>query len=702
MRDIDELMRKIDERIQSLDLGSTHNMNVAKTQENDDLFVSQSQQIGGCLGSGEKALVQLILPRSKAWMEANGLQGKFSVTKSEGEVFFHAQTQQGSTVKLPSAAYLPRLLPLFRLLQEKDYEMELSGSTNDNIFHVYEFHVIAQVLDGKRFSVQSRGDEKRVKYLLRRLLGLRVDIDEPAFSTQEELNLLFRVCKYDYPPSIRNWAEQSFSSLTVSGLGSTDRRHILKGLSYILNIDWATRPLHVPDIAEIRARLDHRFYGLETVKQRILEIAAQLRSTQTLPKWGILLNGPAGVGKTSVANAISDILGMPRAYLEFSVLRDSEVLTGSSRIYDNGKPGLVIEQLYAKRTANLVMVLNEVDKAAENKSNSSPLDMLLPLLDGMGFTDTYIETTIPTDGIFFIATSNEADKISKPILDRFYRIDIPAYSTEEKAVIFDRYILPQALEKARLEPKEVTLTSEARACLLKDYALEPGARDLERMSEKLVSNYLLKKEEDGVNNIIFSKDDLRKMLGPSRKVRRRHDIQPGMAVGAYCWDGRVNTFIFQAAVQPGCGRLELINVEGEYQQEYCRLAYESVNLLTGNRLSVVDVVLAATVPIRDVSPGNYVGCAACAAILSALQGKKYQPGDLFLGGCDLYGSLYLDERTIDPYLKQLSGQVRTIYSAVGTSGLIFDSHPQARVNILEAPNISILYQMAAKNWTHSL
>lgn len=132
------------------------------------------------------------------------------------------------------------------------------------------------------------------------------------------------------------------------------------------------------------------------------------------------------------------------------------------------------------------------------------------------------------------------------------------------------------------------------------------------------------------------------------------------------------------------------------------MAHESVNLLTGNRLSVVDVVLAATVPIRDVSPGNYVGCAACAAILSALQGQKYQPGDLFLGGCNLYGSLYLDEQTIDPYLKQLSGQVRTIYSAVGTSGLIFDSHPQARVNIVGAPNVSILYQMAAKRWIHSL
>lgn len=702
MRDIDELIGKIDDHIQNLELESAHDVDAAEAQANDGLLVSQSRQISGHSCSGKQELVQLLLPRSKAWLEANGLQGTFSV-KGEGDnVSFHARTQQGKAVELPSVSYPSRLLPLFKLLQEKGYEMELNGSTSDNIFRVHELHVIAQPQDGKRPPVQPRGDEKQVQYLLRRLLGLRADTDGSVFSTSEELSLLFRVCKYDYPPSIRSWAEQSFASLFGSGLGSADRRHILKGLSYILNIDWAARPLHVPDIAEVRARLDHRFYGLETVKQRILEIAAQLRSTQSLPKWGILLNGPAGVGKTSVANAISDILGMPRAYLEFSVLRDSEALTGSSRIYDNGKPGLVIEQLYAKRTANLVMVLNEIDKAAESKHGSSPLDMLLPLLDGMGFTDTYIETTIPTDRIFFIATSNEADRISKPILDRFYRIDIPAYSAEEKAVIFDRHILPQALEKARLEQGEAVLTGEAKECLLEDYATEPGVRDLERMAEKLVSNYLLKKETEGVNSIIFSKNDLQRILGPSKVMPRHFAIQPGMAIGAYCWDGRVKIFSFQAAVRPGCGGLELINVEGEYQREYCRLAYECVNLLTRNRLSAMDVVLAATLPLYDAAPGNYVGCAACAAILAALQGQTYRANDLFLGGCDLYGGLYLDERTIDPYLKQLLGRVETIYSAVGTSGLIYESHPRARVNIVEAPNVSILYQMAAKNWIHSL
>lgn len=632
----------------------------------------------------------LCLRFSQAKRLYNALQGRF-----KGRSFL-AKSQQGTTAELPIISC--DIWSLIEVLAEEKVELILGGKNDGEFFCV----------DSMRFTpsgqIKAKAlgiNDSHLQGLISRLMG-KVDLNSPAFTTKEQLHFLLRVIGKQMPENLFQWAESSFAALAKFGLGNTEKRHILNAVNYVLNIDWAARPLRVPTIAEVRDRLDHRFYGLEPVKQRILEIAAQLRSVQSLPKWGILLNGPAGVGKTSVANAISDILGMPRAYLEFSVLRDSEALTGSSRIYDNGKPGLVIEQLYTKRTASLVMVLNEIDKAVESKHGSNPLDMLLPLLDGMGYTDTYIEATIPTDGIFFIATSNEADKISKPILDRFYRIDIPAYSMEEKSTIFDLYILPQALEKAHLEQGEAALTAEAMDCLLEDYALEPGVRDLERVAEKMVSNYLLKKEESGTNGIIFSKDDLQRMLGPSKTVQRHHVMHPGMAVGAYCRDGRVNTFSFQAAVRPGYGGVELINVEGKYQQEYCRLAYECVNLLTRNQLSRVDVVLASTVPLHDVTPGNYVGCTACAAILSALQGRKYRPSDLFLGGCDLYGGLYLDERAIDSYLKQLLGQIETIYSAVGTSGLIYESHPQSRVSIVEAPSISILYQMTMKKWIHSL
>ncbi len=698
MQDIEELIKRIDDQLQALELEEERSKATEETQVSDDVLMPQKRRRNNRQYEEKQLLMLLDFPQAKGRTTINSLQGNFDIT--EGEMSFKAQTRRGQAVQLPCTFYIKRLLPLLEVFQEKVYGIVLDGNTQNDSFYVYEIHS-ASATGPKVSGQQPELTDNQIQALLDRLLDPQADIaltDRPVFSTQEELHVLFRVCKYDYPRSIRNWAEHAFSSLTMQGvLGSTDKRHILKSLSYILNIDWGSRPLRVPTAAEVRTRLDRRFYGLETVKQRIMEIAAQLRSTQSLPKWGILLNGPAGVGKTSVANAISDILGMPKAYLEFSVLRDSEALTGSSRIYDNGKPGLVIEQLYANRTANLVMVLNEIDKATESKHGSNPLDMLLPLLDGMGFTDTYIETTIPTDGIFFIATSNEADKISKPILDRFYRIDIPAYSQRDKAVIFDRYILPQALEKACLAMGEVALSEEARDCLLEDYALEPGVRDLEQLAERLVSHYLLEKEEHGLNGVILSKEALQKLLGPPKAIGRSITMRPGMAIGAYCRDGRAHTFAFQAAVRPGNGELELVNVEGERQREYCRLAYECVNLLTENRLGAVDVVLAATVPLQDAAPGNYVGCAASVAILSALQGREYTADELFLGGCDLYGSLYLDERTIDPYLEQLSGQFKTIYSAVGAAELIYEPHPQACLSIVETPNISVLGQVTRIN-----
>ena len=159
-------------------------------------------------------------------------------------------------------------------------------------------------------------------------------------------------------------------------------------------------------------------------------------------------------------------------------------MTGSSRIYGNAKPGLIIEQIYAHRTANLVMVLNEIDKAAGGKDRGNPLNMLLPLLDGMGFTDTYLEVTIPTDGLFYVATCNDLGCISKPILDRFFQIDIPAYSKAEKRTILDQYIIPRVLNDAQIDPREFSIAEEAKDILLQDYAVEPGVRDLEAVFGK--------------------------------------------------------------------------------------------------------------------------------------------------------------------------------------------------------------------------
>lgn len=640
----------------------------------------------------------LDFPQAKRRTSIQHLVGQFHFGRTS--LVFSAQTKESSDVELTCCHYEEKLRPLLLSIALADGVVHLVGDTENTTFRVYEIHILKAKETPKDFPTPPfRLRDEQLQVILQRLLKHETSncpetAHRPIFSSVGELKFLFESCKAEYPLSIQEWAQESFSLLTNSSLGNTDKRHITKSLSYVLNIDWSVGELKIPCTAVIREKLDRRFYGLETVKQRILEIAAQMRNAGSLPKWGILLNGPAGVGKTTIANAISDILGMPKANLEFAALQDGEALSGSSRIYENGRPGLIVEKLYEEKTANLIMVLNEIDKAADSKKGGVSLNTLLPLLDGTGFIDNYIQTAISTDSIFFIATSNEADKLSRPLLDRFYRIDIPSYSSAEKQVIFEQYIFPKALSRANIKEDRLMLTDGAKDLIFSHYASEPGVRDLERISEKLISNYLLQSENENLEqNGIFSEADIRLILGPSKVLRRQFFMRPGVAFGARCKEGHAQIFSIQAAIRQGEGRLELLNVIGEHQKEHIRTAYECVNWLSKGRLRHMDVVLAVDQPLYDIGTRNYAGCLACTAILSALQGVTYSEHELFLGGCDLFGNLYFEEPSIDPYLEQLSGQFKVFYGAVGMADLVFETHPSHPVEIIETPNAALLFEV---------
>lgn len=176
----------------------------------------------------------------------------------------------------------------------------------------------------------------------------------------------------------------------------------------------------------------------------------------------------------------------------------------------------------------------------------------------------------------------------------------------------------------------------------------------------------MRKEHAGINKVIFSENDICALLGPANALCRGFVMCPGMVFSAFCHEGSVHVFSIQALIRPGKGELHLINIDCAKQQEYCRVAYEHTKLLTNNTLSNVDVILTVLHPLSD-SEKNYIGCAACVAILSALHGVVYSDKELFLGGCDLFGNLYLDEKAMDPFVEQLYGKFTTVYNRAANS-----------------------------------
>ena len=163
--------------------------------------------------------------------------------------------------------------------------------------------------------------------------------------------------------------------------------------------------------------------------------------------------------------------------------------------------------------SNLVFIINELDKAAAGKGNGNPADVLLTLLDNLGFTDNYIECMIPTVGVYPIATANEKDQISAPLMSRFAVIEIPDYTPEEKKVIFSEYALPKVLRRIGMEKSECSLTPDGLEAVIDLHRNTSGIRDLEQAAEHIAANALYQIEVDHVKSVTFDASMVRDLLG---------------------------------------------------------------------------------------------------------------------------------------------------------------------------------------------
>lgn len=315
------------------------------------------------------------------------------------------------------------------------------------------------------------------------------------------------------PENIRMWARRNLAVAKSAEVTPEERHHAQRALSIMLNIQWKNTNFEPIDPVEARKILDEELYGLDSVKQRIIETIIQINRTHTLPSYGILLIGPAGTGKSQIAYAIARILKIAWTNLEMSSINDPEQLTGSSRIYANAKPGLIMEAFANAESSNLLFVINELDKASSGKGNGNPADVLLTLLDNLGFTDNYIECRIPTAGVYTIATANDRDAISAPLLSRFAIIELPDYTDEEKRVIFTDFAMPKVLKRIGLRSEEIKITDEALDCIMIGCKGTAGIRDIEQMAEHIAANALYRIEAFGETCVVYDAAMIKALIG---------------------------------------------------------------------------------------------------------------------------------------------------------------------------------------------
>lgn len=412
-----------------------------------------------------------------------------------------------------------RFVSLLQWLGENHINVQLSGRNREDGYAVYKIREIA-FGGGTKLSAEDGFLQFMIDRLLASSAPTEAPEDEDLDEVGDDMKLTslqsitdFMTCAgRTLPDNIRLWARRNLAVARSGEVTPEERRHAQRALSIMMNIQWKSNYFESIDPTEARRILDEELYGMERVKQRIIETIIQINRTHTLPAYGLLLVGPAGTGKSQVAYAVARILKLPWTTLDMSSINDPEQLTGSSRIYSNAKPGIIMEAFSIAGESNLVFIINELDKAAAGKGNGNPADVLLTLLDNLGFTDNYIECMIPTVGVYPIATANDKEQISAPLMSRFAVIDIPDYTPEEKKIIFSQFALPKVLKRMGLKENECVVSADALDAVIDLYQNTTGIRDLEQAAEHMAANALYQIEVDHVSEVIFDAEMVRKLL----------------------------------------------------------------------------------------------------------------------------------------------------------------------------------------------
>ena len=398
-----------------------------------------------------------------------------------------------------------RFVSLLKWLGENHIHVRLSGAVKEGKYAVYKIREIA-FGGGSKLSAE----DGFLQFMIERLLSSDPPSQEIPDEDEEETGDSMKLTSIQsitdfmncagrtLPDNIRLWARRNLAVAKSNEVSPEERRHAQRALSIMMNIQWKGNYFEAIDPEEARRILDEELYGMESVKQRIIETIIQINRTHTLPAYGLLLIGPAGTGKSQIAYAVARILKLPWTTLDMSSINDA-----------NAKPGIIMEAFSMAGESNLVFIINELDKAASGKGNGNPADVLLTLLDNLGFTDNYMECMIPTSGVYPIATANDKDQISAPLMSRFAVIEIPDYTAEEKKVIFS----PKALKRIGMEEKECILTPEGLDTVIELHKNTSGIRDLEQAAEHIAANALYQIEVDHVKSVAFDGEMVRKLLG---------------------------------------------------------------------------------------------------------------------------------------------------------------------------------------------
>lgn len=437
-------------------------------------------------------------------------------------------------------------------------------------------------------------------------------------------------------------------------------------LDTIMNLPWNDPVPEAIEMDRARKILDADHYGLEDVKERIMEFLAVRKLRKDSKGSIICLVGPPGVGKTSVGKSIASALG--KKFFRFSVggMRDEAEIKGHRRTYIGAMPGKVIQGLKVVKTKNPVFMIDEIDKLAASYQGD-PASALLEVLDpeqNVAFRDHYLDLPFDISDILFIATANTLDSIPRPLLDRMEVIRLSGYIDQEKLEIAKKYLVPKSLARSGIDKRKVKYSKAALLGIANSYAREAGMRNFEKALDRIQRKLALQivssttGESQAKNGTVtIDAPDLEKYLGkPTFLDEELKTItRPGMIIGLAWTPFGGDTLMIEAVSNTGREGFKLTGQMGDVMQESANIAYtyvRSAGLVYGTEDSwwqsrMLHLHIPAGATPKD---GPSAGITMASALISLALGKKIRKNLAMTGELSLVGNVLpiggLKEKTI--------------------------------------------------------
>ena len=351
-------------------------------------------------------------------------------------------------------------------------------------------------------------------------------------------------------------------------------------LDLLLDLPWNEFSKDKFDLIKANKILNRDHFGLEDVKKRIIEYLAVLKLRKDMKSPILCLQGPPGVGKTSLGKSIAEAIGRKYVRISLGGLRDEAEIRGHRKTYIGAMPGRIIQNIKKANTSNPVFVLDEIDKLTSSNVGD-PSSAMLEVLDpeqNNEFYDNYLEKGFDLSKVMFVATSNNLSNIQPALLDRMEIINVSGYTTEDKIQIGKRFLLPKQIKEHGLIPNQIKISNKVMEKLIEGYTRESGVRGLEKNIAKIVRNCAKNIATDVKYDPNISLDDMTTILGPSKLLRDEYESNEiaGVVTGL-AWTRVGGDILFiESILTEGKGKLSITGNLGKVMTESAKIALEYI------------------------------------------------------------------------------------------------------------------------------